>query len=117
MDVTHAKETVFTSSTSIDSTNTFETKPCRINIPNLLMSFNYNIKLQIYNDNFTNAIPYCNKNDFIKIKVKIYVNELAQQLQTCIMYNMCTHKCMFPTRQPQDIKRNYSCRSDLKSLS
>jgi len=34
------------------------------------MSFNYNTKQQIHNNNYTNAIPYCNKNDFTKIEVE-----------------------------------------------
>jgi len=72
MDVTHIKETKFIRSAPIEPIDTSEAKPCRINIQKLLlMSFNCNTRLQIYNNNMTNALPYCNKNDSIQLEVVI----------------------------------------------
>jgi len=57
---------------SSEITHLHELKTCQIEIQKLLMFFNYNTKQKINNSNHTNEIPYCNKHDFIKIKI---VNE------------------------------------------
>jgi len=69
MDVIHAEDTKPITSAQNEIADTAETEPCRINIEKLLISFNHKKRPQIHSDNRINAIPFCNKNDFIKIEV------------------------------------------------
>jgi len=68
MDITHVEDTKYMLVVSTEPADTLEAKPCRINIRKLLISFNYNTRMQIYRNNLTNAIPLCDKNDFMKIE-------------------------------------------------
>jgi len=69
MDVIHTEEGESTQPALRGLTNTFDEKPCRINIQKLLIPFNYYTTLHIHNNNHVNTIPLCNKTDFIKIEV------------------------------------------------
>jgi len=69
LDVTHVNEINDPNLYSARITYAHALKQCPIEIQKLSRFFNYNTKQQIYNNNYTNATPYCNKNDFIKIEI------------------------------------------------
>ena len=69
MDVTHVNGINDPNLNSSRITYVHKLKTCQIEIQKLLLFFNYITKQKINNNNYTNEMPYCNKNDFIKIEI------------------------------------------------